>query len=261
MGVVGVKINNKGKIYFYDNNNLMLKKDFTVIVDTDKGFQFAQVCMVDVDNDVNLDDGKIIRLTNKKDYTQYLSNIKDAKNAIKKCRDFVSKLGIDMNIIDAEYTFTRNQLLFRFMADDRVDFRELARELGSHFKTRIELRQIGVRDKAKEVGGVGPCGKKLCCNSFLSEFDSVSINMAKNQSLSLNPSKINGVCGRLLCCLKYENDSYTKAKKNLLNVGDEVNINNIKGKILSVDVLNRKYKILSDNNVIVEMDVKDGSKK
>ena len=166
-----------------------------------------------------------------------------------------------MSIIDAEYTFTRNQLLFRFVADERVDFRELARELGALFKTRIELRQIGVRDKAKEIGGVGLCGRTLCCSRFLNEFDSVSINMAKNQSLSLNPTKINGVCGRLLCCLKYENDNYTDAKKGMLNVGDEVNTKNVKGKIVSVDVLNRKYKVMVDNNSIVEMDVPNGSKK
>ena len=149
MGVVGLKVNNRGKILFYNDNGLNLKKNLTVIVDTDKGLQFATICMVDVDENVKLDEGNIIRLTNKRDYTQYLKNNKDAKEAIKKCREFIDKFEIDMTIIDCEYTFTRNQLLFRFMADDRVDFRELARELGAYFKTRIELRQIGVRDKAK----------------------------------------------------------------------------------------------------------------
>lgn len=261
MGVVGLKINDRGKILFYDDNDLVLKKNLTVIVDTDKGLQFASVCMLDADKDVNKEEGYIVRISNKKDYMQYLSNLKDADKAVKKCRNMIEKLGLQMSIIDAEYTFTRNQLLFRFIADDRVDFRELARELGAFFKTRIELRQIGVRDKSKELGGVGPCGRRLCCNSFLGEFDSVSINMAKNQSLSLNPTKINGVCGRLLCCLKYENENYSKAKTNLLNVGDEIKTKNGMGKIISVNVLDRKYKVLMDNNVVVVMDANDGSKK
>ena len=261
MGVVGLKINNNGKMLFYDDNNLRLKLNLTVIVDTDKGYQFATVLMLDVDEDVSKEEGKVVRISTKKDYLQHLSNIKEAKEAVKKCKDLVEEFELDMSIIDAEYTFTRNQLLFRFVADERVDFRELARELGALFKTRIELRQIGVRDKAKEIGGVALCGRTMCCSKFLSEFDSVSINMAKNQSLSLNPTKINGVCGRLLCCLKYENDNYTDAKKGMLNVGDEVNTKNVKGKIVSVDVLNRKYKVMVDNNSIVEMDVPNGSKK
>ena len=260
MGIVGLKINNKGRMLFYYDNNLNLKKNLTVIVDTDKGYQFATVYLLNVDGDVNVEDGIVVRISTKKDYLQYLSNIKDVGVAIKKCENLIRKLNLDMTIIDAEYTFTRNQLLFRFIADDRVDFRDLAKELGSYFKTRIELRQIGVRDKAKEIGGVGPCGRKLCCNGFLNEFESVSINMAKNQSLSLNPSKINGVCGRLLCCLKYENDNYTCAKKNLLSVGEEINTKNINGKIISVDILNQRYKVLTDNNCVVEMDAKDGSK-
>lgn len=261
MEIVGLKINNSGKILFYKNENLRLKKKLTVIVETDKGLQFASVCITNVDKDVNLENGYVVRIANKKDYTQYMLNIRDAKNAVKKCREFVYNYGIEMNVIDAEYTFSRNQLIFRFIADERVDFRELARDLGSYFKTRIELRQIGVRDKAKEIGGVGSCGRKLCCSLFLNEFDSVSINMAKNQSLSLNPSKINGVCGRLLCCLKYENENYINSKNKLPVVGDEVEFDNIKGKVQSIDILNLKYKILTDKNVVVEVDLEDGSKK
>lgn len=261
MSVVGLKINDRGKILFYDDNNLNLKKKLTVIVDTVKGLQFATVYLLNVDTDVNKEDGRVIRVSSKKDYLQYISNLKDSVIAVKKCRDLINKYGLNMSIIDAEYTFTRNQLLFRFVADDRVDFRDLARDLGSHFKTRIELRQIGIRDKAKEIGGVGSCGRGLCCNRFLNEFDSVSINMAKNQNLSLNPTKINGVCGRLLCCLKYENDNYTDAKKELLNVGDEINTKKIKGKIVSVNILDKKYKVLTDNNTVIEMDAEDGSKK
>ena len=261
MGIVGLKINNRGKILFFDDSGIKLNKNKTVIVNTDKGLQFGYVYILDADKDVIKENGSVIRLSNKKDYLQYLSNIKDAKVAIKKCREFVKKYKLDMSIIDTEYTFTRNQLLIRFMADDRVDFRELAKELGSYFKTRIELRQIGVRDKAKEIGGVGLCGKQLCCKSFLNEFDSVSINMAKNQSLSLNPNKINGVCGRLLCCLKYENDSYTVAKKKLPNIGDEINSKSLKGKVVSVDILSMKYKVETEKNGVVEVDVNNGSKK
>ena len=167
-----------------------------------------------------------------------------------------------MKIIDANYTFDREQLLFRFLADDRVDFRQLAKDLGSIFKTRIELRQVGIRDKAKEIGGIGPCGRKLCCSNFLTEFDSVSINMAKNQNLSLNPSKINGVCGRLLCCLKYENDNYTEYKKNLPDLGNKIKTKEGEGKVVSVDVFKRKYRVLlNETNEIIEILADDDESK
>lgn len=263
MGVVGVKINDNGKILYYKNCGLDLKKNLTIIVDTDKGFQFAKIYSF-INNHIDsnkIENGKIIRITTKKDYIQHLTNIKDAKHAVKKCKEIVADNNLDMYIMDAEYTFTRNQLTFRFIADDRIDFRKLAKDLGSYFKTRIELRQIGVRDKAKEIGGVGPCGRRLCCNLFLNEFDSVSINMAKNQSLSLNPSKINGVCGRLLCCLKYENSNYTDCRENLANVGDVIDTSLGKGKIISVDILNRKYKVLTDKEVVIEVEAEDVSKK
>ena len=191
-----------------------------------------------------------------------MSNLKDADRALIKCRDLIDKYNLEMRIIDACYTFDREQLMFRFLADDRVDFRQLAKDLGSIFKTRIELRQVGIRDKAKEVGGFGPCGRKLCCNNFLTEFDSVSINMAKNQNLSLNPTKINGICGRLLCCLKYENDNYTEYKKGLPDVGHKVKTEKGEGKVISVDIFNRKYKVLTENNNVVEVELdKNGSKK
>ncbi len=263
MQIVGVKINNNNQIKYFYNENLDLKKDLTVIVDTDKGLQFAKVYNF-VNKDIGKDkveNGKIVRITTKKDYIQYLTNLKDAKAAVKKCRELINKYELNMHIIDAEYTFTRNQLIYRFIADDRVDFRQLAKDLGAFYKTRIELRQIGVRDKAKEIGGVGPCGRRLCCNLFLNEFDSVSINMAKNQSLSLNPSKINGVCGRLLCCLKYENDNYSKSRENIPNIGADIKTDKVKGRVLSVDILNHKYKVLTDKNTVVEVVVDSGSKK
>lgn len=263
MEIVAVKINGKGKVYHFKNDNIPLKNNSTVIVETEKGPQYGQVVgfiseieTIDVSNLK-----KVVRLTTKKDYVQHLTNIKDASKAIKTCKEMIKKLNLNMMIIDAEYTFTRTQLIFRFISEERVDFRQLAKELGSYFKTRIELRQIGIRDKAKEIGGIGLCGRKLCCSTFLNEFESVSINMAKNQSISLNPNKINGVCSRLLCCLKYENDSYNEEKKGLPEIGKELIVNGVKGKVVSVDIFRKKYKIMTNNNEIIEMDEESGSKK
>jgi len=263
MEIVTIKINGKGRSYFFINENLNLRKNTTVIVDTDKGLQYGQVVgFVDKDEiNEELELKKVVRMTTKKDYIQHLTNIKDAENAIKKCKELIIKNKLNMSVIDAEYTFTRSQLLFKFISDERVDFRQLAKDLGTYFKTRIELRQVGIRDKAKEIGGLGPCGRKLCCNAFLNEFDSVSINMAKNQSIALNPTKINGVCGRLLCCLKYENDNYTEYRKDLPEMGKNITIEEGKGKVVSVDILKKRYKVLLDNNNVIEVDLKDGSKK
>lgn len=256
MGVVGVKFNNRNKVYYFDDNGLKLKKNLTVIVDTDKGLQFGTVASFVPEKEINdeLEYRKVVRISTKKDYLQHLTNLKDANLAINKCKEMVVSNNLNMSIIDSYYNFDRSQLVFRFVADERVDFRQLARDLGSYFKTRIELRQIGIRDKAKEVGGLGPCGRKLCCSNFLKEFDSVSINMAKNQSLSLNPTKINGVCGRLLCCLKYENDCYTKYKEGLPEVGDHVTTNGVKGKVINVNLFKRKYTVLTEQNTLVEVE-------
>lgn len=259
--VVGVKLNEKGKIYYFDSNDFRLNTGDKVIVETENGLQYGIVTTTWLDNKSNLVYKKVIRIANKNDLKKYESNLKDADKAIIKCNDLISKYGLEMKIIDANYTFDREQLIFRFVADNRVDFRQLAKDLGSIFKTRIELRQVGIRDKAKEVGGFGPCGRKLCCNNFLSEFDSVSINMAKNQNLSLNPSKINGVCGRLLCCLKYENDNYVEYKKGLPEVGHKVKTEKGEGKVISVDVFKRTYKVLLPENEVLTVDVSDESKK
>lgn len=258
MKLVGVKLNEKGKTYYFDSNDLNLKMNLTVIVETEKGLQFGKVVSFPEDSEIDkkIDYKKVIRISNKKDYTQYLTNLKDADNAIIKCRNLVEKSGLNMMIIDANYTFDRSQLMFRFIADERVDFRQLAKDLGYQFKTRIELRQVGIRDKAKEVGGLGPCGRKLCCNSFLTDFDSVSINMAKNQSLALNPAKINGVCGRLLCCLKYENNNYDEYKKGMPNVGEFVKTKSGKGKVISVNLFKRTYRVYTEDNGIVEEEAK-----
>ncbi len=264
MKVVGVKFTDNGKVYNFDASDVSVRENLTVIVETEKGLQFGTVVnFVDSDNiDKNVEYRKVIRVATKADYKKHQSNLKDVNKAIDICNDLINKYELDMKIIDASYTFDRQQLIFRFLADERIDFRQLAKELGSIFRTRIELRQVGIRDKAKDVGGFGPCGRKLCCNNFLSEFDSVSINMAKNQNLSLNPSKINGVCGRLLCCLKYENDSYTEYKKNLPEIGSKVKIDNQDGKVISMDVFKQKYRVLiNETNEIIEVDATNESKK
>ena len=257
MKIVGIKINDVGKVYYFDSNGLDLKINLTVIVDTDRGLQFGKVVELNVSIDGDTSYKKVIRIATKKDYLQHLKNIEDSEKAIIKCKDLIEKYNLNMSIIDANYNFDRSQLLFRFVSEERVDFRQLAKELGSKLKTRIELRQIGIRDKAKEVGGIGPCGRFLCCNTFLTNFNTVSINMAKNQGLALNPTKINGVCGRLLCCLNYENDQYLKLKKNLPLIGDKVIINDTEGKVISIEPLLGKYKVLINGSEIIEFNEND----
>ena len=202
----------------------------------------------------------VVRISTKKDYLQHLKNLKAAEEAIIKCRDIVNDYDLAMNIIDASYNFDGSQLLFRFVADERIDFRDLVRDLGSTFKTRIELRQVGIRDRAKEIGGIGPCGRTLCCASFLNSFDSVTINMAKNQNVSLNPTKINGVCGRLLCCLKYENDVYSEYKKKIPKLNSKVDYNGETAKVVAVDILKSKYKLELNDKSIVEIELDDEGK-
>ena len=262
MKIAGVVFSENSKVYNFDASDVAVYKNATVIVETEKGLQYGTVVSVEDKQDVSVDYKKVIRLTTKNDYKRHLANLKDAEKAIDYCNKKILEYELNMRIIDANYTFDREQLIFRFLSDDRVDFRQLAKDLGAKFKTRIELRQVGIRDKAKEIGGIGPCGRKLCCNNFLTEFDSVSINMAKNQNLSLNPTKINGVCGRLLCCLKYENENYNEYKKDLPDVGNKVKTDQGEGKVISVDVFNRNYKVLlNDTNEVILVDKSYESKK
>ena len=262
MKLVGVKLNDACKVYYFDASLVNVNENATVIVETERGLQYGTVVKLIPDDEIDnrIDYKRVIRLTTKADYKKHLSNLKDADMALVKCNELIEQYGLEMKIIDACYTFDREQLMFRFLADERVDFRQLAKDLGSIFKTRIELRQVGIRDKAKEIGGFGPCGRKLCCNNFLTEFDSVSINMAKNQNLSLNPTKINGVCGRLLCCLKYENDNYTEYKKGLPNIGSKVKTEKGEGKVISVDVFKRNYKALVNNSEVITVELENESK-
>ena len=260
MGLVSVVFNNSNKKYCFNDNGLKLKKNLTVIVDTDKGLQFGKVVQfIKNDNYNNSDFNNVVRISTKKDYLQHLNNLKDANKAVDICKNIIASNKLNMSIVDAFYMFDRSQLIFRFVSEERVDFRNLAKELGAIFKTRIELRQVGIRDKAKEIGGIGPCGRLLCCSTFLNDFDSVSINMAKNQLLALNPSKINGLCGRLLCCLKYEDDNYYEYKSGLPHIGQGIGTKDGYGKVISVDIFNRKYKVYVDGVGIVEVVLKDES--
>lgn len=259
MNIVEVSLGNVGQTGYFKNNKFNLKRNLTVVVETERGLQFGKVVNVlsndDKINEITLYD--VVRVATKKDYSQYINNINDIDKVLNKCRELVKKNNLSMTVLDASYNLDRTQLLFRFVAEERVDFRNLARELGAVFKTRIELRQVGIRDKAKEIGGFGPCGRLLCCSSFLKSFDSITINMAKNQNVSLNPTKINGVCGRLLCCLKYENDNYVNLKKNFPKIGSKVEYNGKIAKVISSDILKGKYKIQLNDKSIVEVDVND----
>ena len=256
MKIVGVKFNNNTKVYYFNSNGLDLKVNLTVIVNTDKGLKFGKIVEIVDSKRENDAYPEVVRVATKKDFQQHLRNIQDEKKALEKCRELALKENLNMTIIDANYNFDKSQLIFRFLADERIDFRKLAKDLASNLKTRIELRQIGVRDKAKEIGGIGPCGRILCCSSFLTNFESVSINMAKNQGIALNPTKINGVCGRLLCCLNYENEQYMEVRKNIPDVGKKVKINGKEGKVISSEPLAGKYKAVVDNE-IVQVDVND----
>jgi len=253
--VVGISFAEGGKVYFFNNNGIDVNNGDFVIVETERGLQFGKVVIFNIKNkDANEDRKNIIRLANKKDLEQNERNIRDSLQALDKARKIAEKLKLNMNIMEASFTFDRNQLLFHFLSDSRVDFREMAKELASIYKTRIELRQIGVRDKAKEISGIGQCGRELCCSCFLNNFsDSVSINMAKNQNLSLNPNKINGQCGRLLCCLNYEDDIYTENRIDLPEIGDEVNTDKGKGKVVSLDILKKSYVINTEEDGRVEI--------
>ena len=263
MNIVEVFFEYNKSSSFFRNNDLKIKNNLTILVNTERGIQFGKVIKIisDIEQFKDVDLYDVVRISTKKDYFHYLENIKLGQDALKKCKDLVKKSELKMTILDANYNFDRSQLLFRFVADERVDFRLLARDLGSLFRTRIELRQIGIRDKAKEIGGIGPCGRLLCCSSFLTSFDSVTINMAKTQNVSLNPSKINGVCGRLLCCLKYENDVYFEMKKVMPKVGEKVEIPQGSGKVISINLFKQSYIVELNDKSKVEVVVKNESKK
>ncbi|MDF2608098.1 MAG: hypothetical protein K0S34_2294 [Bacillales bacterium] len=235
--VVGVRFKKAGKIYYFDPNNLDIKQDEYVIVETVRGVEFGKVVVGKKrvsENDVVAPLKKVIRIATDEDQSIIRANRTEAKDSFELCQRKVQDHNLDMKLIDVEYTFDRNKIIFYFTADGRIDFRELVKDLAAIFRTRIELRQIGVRDEAKMLGGIGPCGRMLCCSTFLGDFDPVSIKMAKDQNLSLNPTKISGICGRLMCCLKYENDDYEHLKNILPDLDDVVETPLGRGKVVGI---------------------------
>ena len=250
--VYGITLKNEGKIYYFNGEDLEIEKMTYVVVETEKGIQYGKVMYKAEDGKINIpveDMKKVVRVATDKDKDNYLKNLKDAEKCLVEARKIVEELELDMNVLDANYTLDKKQLLFNFIADERVDFRELAKRLAGLYKTRIELRQIGARDKARNICGIGQCGRHLCCYSFLNHIDSVTMNMAKNQMLALNPSKINGQCGRLLCCLTYEDEEYARCQQGMPSVGQTVKTEFGQGKVVSVDILKRKYKVDIDGNI------------
>ena len=255
--VYGIVLGNEGKIYYFNGKDLELNRDNKVVVETEKGVQLGTVSYKLENKKINIsiDDMKpILRLATDEDISKFEENLKLSTECLENARNIAEELELDMNILDANYTLDRKQLLFNFIADERVDFRELAKRLASLYKTRIELRQIGARDKARTICGIGQCGRPLCSSTFLNHIDSVTMNMAKNQNIALNPSKINGLCGRLLCCLTYEDEEYSRCQKGMPNVGQTVKTDIGSGKVVSVDILNRKYKVDVDG-VIKEIEL------
>ena len=246
--VVGVRFRVAGKIYFFDPLKYPIKKGDHIIVETARGVEYGTV-VSDIkevkDESISQPLKPVIRIATKEDDKREAENKEKEKEAYKVCLEKIRKHELEMKLIEAEYTFDNNKLLFYFTADGRIDFRELVKDLAAVFKTRIELRQIGVRDETKIVGGIGICGRPLCCHSYLSEFIPVSIKMAKEQNLSLNPTKISGVCGRLMCCLKNEEETYEYLNRKLPNIGDMVTTEDgLKGEVQSVSVLRQTVKVL-----------------
>ena len=246
--VIGVRFRSAGKIYFFDPLQFDIKKGEHVIVETARGIEFGTVVAApkEVEDDKVIQPLKpVLRIATEKDIQQEAANKEKEKEAFKLCLEKIRKHGLEMKLIDAEYTFDNNKVLFYFTADGRIDFRELVKDLAAVFKTRIELRQIGVRDETKILGGIGICGRPLCCHTHLSEFIPVSIKMAKEQNLSLNPTKISGVCGRLMCCLKHEEETYEELNRVLPNVGDQVTTEDgNRGEVHSVNVLRQLVKVI-----------------
>ena len=262
--VIGVRFRTAGKVYFFNPLQLEIKRGDHVIVETARGIEFGTVVagVHEVEDDKVIQPLKpVMRIAGERDIEQEAANKEKEKEAFKICKEKILKHGLEMKLIDAEYTFDNNKVLFYFTADGRIDFRQLVKDLASVFKTRIELRQIGVRDETKILGGIGICGRTLCCHTYLSEFAPVSIKMAKEQNLSLNQTKISGVCGRLMCCLKNEQETYEELNRNLPGIGDMVTTpQGVSGTVQSVNVLRQMVKIVvevNDEKEIQEFPVRD----
>lgn len=250
--LASVKFKSAGKIYYF-STNLKLKKDDRVVVETARGLELGEISQELKDiSEFNLDTElkKIVRKATKKDMENYQKNVKDAKQALVTCKEIVSRYDVNMQLTNCEYTLDKAKVIFMYTSDDRVDFRELLKELAVVFKCRIELRQIGPRDKAKVIGGIGTCGLPLCCSTLLGEFNGVSINMAKNQMLAINIEKISGACGRLMCCLKYEDEIYSLEKERFPKIGSRVKYQDKDVKVTGLNVINDLVKIETNNGIV-----------
>ena len=238
--IVGIKFKDAGKIYYFSPKKLVLCKGDGVIVETARGLEYGEVEIANTEVDDAELKGElknVVRKATDKDVSQHKSNVEKRPRFIKEAQDLANKYKLDMKIVDAELAFDGSKVLFYFTSDNRVDFRELVKDMAGAFRMRIELRQIGIRDECKMKGGLGPCGRACCCNSYMADFARVSIKMAKNQGLSLNPGKISGLCGRLMCCLKFEDEYYAETLKFMPKVNADISTPNGKGKVASVDVL------------------------
>ena len=250
--LASVKFKSAGKIYYF-STNLKLKKDDRVVVETARGLELGEISQELKDiSEFNLDTElkKIVRKATKKDIENYQKNVRDAKQALVTCKEIVSRYDVNMQLTNCEYTLDKAKVIFMCTSDDRVDFRELLKELAVVFKCRIELRQIGPRDKAKVIGGIGTCGLPLCCSTLLGEFNGVSINMAKNQMLAINIEKISGACGRLMCCLKYEDEIYSLEKERFPKIGSHVKYQDKDVKVTGLNVINDLVKIETNNGIV-----------
>ncbi len=247
-----------GKSYYFKTEGIEVKEGYDVIITTERGEEL--VCAVSANSKVDekkvaFELKSITRVATKKDRANKNKNIKENQALLEELKTFITERINEMQVISAEYTLNREQLLITYVSENRVDFRDLLKDLAGKYRTRIELRQVGVRDEAKVIGGIGMCGRIICCNSFTSEFASVSINMAKNQSLALVPSKISGVCGRLLCCLRYEDDEYTELKKEMPKLGSKYETPQGVGKVISQNVFLKTIKVLMPDKTIVNLDL------
>lgn len=254
--VVGVRFKKAGKIYYFDPAQFELQVGQYVIVETARGIEYGKVVVPIkqvAEGEVILPLKQVVRPADERDSLQVEGNLSESKEAFAIATTKIIEHKLEMKLVDVEYTFDRNKIIFYFTAEGRVDFRDLVKDLASIFRTRIELRQIGVRDEAKLLGGIGPCGRMLCCSTFLGDFEPVSIKMAKDQNLSLNPSKISGLCGRLMCCLKYENDDYEEAKVGMPDIGEFTKTPDGKGKVVGLNVLERLIQVqLKETDRVVE---------
>jgi len=256
-GIIEVRIRESGNIVFYNADGLQAKVGDYVIIDAERGQDYAQVIGIPEkipNEELKKPLKKIIRVATREDVDQINENKKRIKDAFQICAKKIQERKLEMKLIDAEYSFDGTKLIFYFTSEDRVDFRELVKDLAHIFKVRIELKQIGVRDEARMLGGFGHCGRPLCCASFLKGFDAVTIRMAKEQNLSLNPTKISGVCGRLMCCLSYEYENYKKYLKGLPKEGEKITVPEGKGKVISVNALKRKVLVRLEEGTQIELD-------